>query len=91
MRGLTFDEWLAILLAVQLSPDDLARLREWIARIADPHPGRRRDAEDPRQHVRRDNELGTDDEDVDGEHPGAERGVGQGRLDKLLALQSCRL
>ncbi len=36
MRGLTFDELFAMLLAVQLSPDDLARLREWIAGIADP-------------------------------------------------------
>ena len=36
MRGLTFDELFAMLLAVQLSPDDLSRLREWIAGIADP-------------------------------------------------------
>jgi len=36
MRGLAFDELFAMLLAVQLSPDDLARLREWIAGIADP-------------------------------------------------------
>jgi transposase-like protein len=36
MRGLTFDELFALLTAVQLSVDDLARLREWIAGIADP-------------------------------------------------------
>jgi hypothetical protein len=41
--------------------------------------------------VRRDDEHGTDDEDPDGEHRGAERGFGQGYLDNLLALQSCRL
>jgi transposase-like protein len=36
MRGLTFDELFAMLSATQLSPTDLARLREWIASIADP-------------------------------------------------------
>ena len=36
MRSLTFDELFAMLLAVQLSPGDLARLREWIASIAHP-------------------------------------------------------
>ena len=36
MCGLTFDELFSMLLAVQLSPDDLSRLREWIAGIADP-------------------------------------------------------
>ncbi|EEF22365.1 conserved hypothetical protein, partial [Ricinus communis] len=36
MRGLTFDELFAMLLAVRLSPDDVARLREWIVGIADP-------------------------------------------------------
>jgi transposase-like protein len=36
MRGLTFDEVFAMLSAVELSPADLARLREWIASIADP-------------------------------------------------------
>jgi transposase-like protein len=34
MRGLTFDELFAMLLAMPLSPGDLARLREWIASIA---------------------------------------------------------
>jgi transposase-like protein len=36
MRSLTFDELFAMLLAVQLSPGDLARLREWIGSIAHP-------------------------------------------------------
>jgi transposase-like protein len=36
MRGLTFDELFALLTAVQLSVDDLARLREWIASITHP-------------------------------------------------------
>ncbi|SDE79973.1 ISXO2-like transposase domain-containing protein [Massilia sp. PDC64] len=36
MRGLTFDELFAMLLAVQLSPGDLARLRAWLASIAHP-------------------------------------------------------
>jgi transposase-like protein len=36
MRSLTFDELFAMLLAVQLSPGDLTRLREWIAGIASP-------------------------------------------------------
>jgi transposase-like protein len=36
MRSPTFDELFAMLLAVQLSPGDLARLREWIAGIGDP-------------------------------------------------------
>jgi transposase-like protein len=36
MRSLTFDEVFALLSAVQLSPADLVRLREWIASIADP-------------------------------------------------------
>jgi transposase-like protein len=36
MRGLTFDELFAMLTAVQLSADDLARLREWIAGISHP-------------------------------------------------------
>jgi transposase-like protein len=36
MRGLTFDELFAMLTAAQLSAVDLARLREWIAGIADP-------------------------------------------------------
>jgi len=36
MRSLTFDELLAMLSAVALSADDLARLREWIAGIVNP-------------------------------------------------------
>jgi transposase-like protein len=36
MRSLTFDDVFAMLSAVQLSPADLVRLREWIASIADP-------------------------------------------------------
>jgi transposase-like protein len=36
MRSLTFDDVFAMLSAVQLSPADLGRLREWIASIADP-------------------------------------------------------
>jgi transposase-like protein len=36
MRGLTFDELFALLTAAQLSANDLARLREWIASIAHP-------------------------------------------------------
>jgi transposase-like protein len=36
MRSLTFDELFAMLLAVQLAPDELARLREWLASIAHP-------------------------------------------------------
>lgn len=36
MRGLAFDELFAMLTAVQLSPTELARLREWLAGIADP-------------------------------------------------------
>ena len=36
MRGLSFDEVFAMLSAVQLSLDDLTRLREWIASIAHP-------------------------------------------------------
>jgi hypothetical protein len=36
MRSLTFDELLAMLSAVQLSADAVARLREWIAGIAHP-------------------------------------------------------
>ena len=36
MRSLTFDELFAMLLAVQLSPGDLARLRAWLASIAHP-------------------------------------------------------
>jgi transposase-like protein len=36
MSGLTFDELFALLTAVQLSANDLARLREWIASIAHP-------------------------------------------------------
>ena len=36
MRSLTFDELFAMMLAVQLSADAVARLREWIASIAHP-------------------------------------------------------
>jgi transposase-like protein len=36
MRSLTFDELFAMLSAVPLSTADLARLREWLASIADP-------------------------------------------------------
>jgi transposase-like protein len=36
MRSLTFDEVFAMLSAVQLSASDLARLRDWIASLADP-------------------------------------------------------
>ena len=36
MRSLTFDEVFAMLAVVALSTSDLARLREWIANIADP-------------------------------------------------------
>jgi transposase-like protein len=36
MQRLTFDELFAMLSSVALSSDDLARLREWIASIADP-------------------------------------------------------
>jgi transposase-like protein len=36
MQSLTFDDLFAMLSAVQLSAADLARLREWIARIAHP-------------------------------------------------------
>jgi hypothetical protein len=34
MRSLTFDEVFAMLVAVQLSSGDLARLREWLASLA---------------------------------------------------------
>ena len=36
MRSLTFDELFAMLAAAQLSAGELARLREWVAGIADP-------------------------------------------------------
>jgi transposase-like protein len=36
MRSLTFDELFAMLSALQLSASDLARLRDWIASLADP-------------------------------------------------------
>ena len=36
MRSLTFDELFALLTAVSLSSADLARLREWLAGIAQP-------------------------------------------------------
>ena len=36
MRSQTFDELFAMLVAVQLSAGDLARLREWLASIAHP-------------------------------------------------------
>jgi hypothetical protein len=36
MRGLAFDEVFALLAALQFSPRDLARLREWLAGIAHP-------------------------------------------------------
>ena len=35
MRSLTFDELFAMLLAVQLSPADVARLRDWLRSCID--------------------------------------------------------